>query len=129
MAKAISQRKLDSIRREWQEKLRLQDWRISSKFVPQSDINEQTNTDDSVGYCRHMDETKTAKIGVLRPEDYKDYHDPRSKDIENTIVHELLHCHMGVFYDDTRAVQVKVEQIIEIVTEALLNEKRRKTSK
>lgn len=126
MAKAISQRKLDAWKREWQKKLRLQDWRIKVRFSPKAILQERTGVEGAVGCCSHHEEAKAAEIDILRPEDWDAEFNKRQQDVEDTIVHELLHCHFAAFRGGERATQLAIEQIIETVTEAILNEKRRK---
>ncbi|SRR5229473_2248000 len=120
MAKAFSQRKLDGLRREWQKLLRLQDWKITAKFVNSDEIAE-----DRVGECNHLAEAREADINILLPSS-DEVVTERDQDVENTLVHELLHCHFAPFRDEDRAVVVQHEQAIEAITEALLVLKRKK---
>lgn len=122
MAKAISQRKLNSIKLEWQRKLRLQDWRIKISFADAEFLKDVAGF-EAVGACEAHPEPRKAEIWILQdvgelPED--------QQDIEETVLHELLHCHFEAFRTADPMNQLQIEQIIEVMTEALLAEKRAK---
>jgi hypothetical protein len=129
VAKAFSQRKLDGLRREWQKLLRLQDWRIVSKFVNPEILKERTQEEKAVGACGAFAETKEAEIIILGPQYWSEEYDARERDVEDTIVHELLHCHFAPFEGKNDAVALQHEQAIEAITEALLVLKRKKGNK
>ena len=122
MAAAISQRKLDDLRREWQKLLRLQDWKISAKFA----TNGETCGD--LGECSFIAEAKTAKIMILASDEVIDDEHHRKQDVENTLVHELLHCHFAPFFSGNKAVMLQQEQAIESIAGALVGLKRRKNA-
>jgi hypothetical protein len=126
VAKVISQRKLDSLRREWQKRLRLQDWKITSKFAPLGFLKEVTGTENPVGANESFVEAKEAKIHILRPEDWDKEYNERQQDVEDTVVHELLHCHFAVFDAEDNATRLRQEQVIESLTEAFMGLKRGK---
>jgi hypothetical protein len=122
VAKLISQRKLTSIKREWQKLLRLQDWKIKIRFATDEELEEATGV-EAVGACHSSPETREAQIliadvSVLEEGD-------RQRDVENTIVHELLHVHFAPFQSDHEAVKLQHEQAIEPITDALLKLKRK----
>lgn len=123
MAKAISQRKLDDLRREWQKTLRLQDWKITSKLVTAVELGEE---DDAVGRNYINLNAKHANIQVLAPEAADEERLERSKDVEDTLVHELIHCHFQPFWTDKEPMCTLQEQAIETLTGALLQLKRKK---
>ena len=120
MAKEFSQRKLDVLRREWQKLLRLQDWRITARFVNYEDL-----ADDRVGECSNLADSKEADIKIIHPEQLKDASET-DKDLENTLVHELLHCHFSPFRSNEEGTIIQHEQAIVAITEALVGLKRRK---
>src|SRR5947209_1947282 len=120
LAKAFSQRKLDALRRKWQKLLRLQDWRITSNFVNPEFLKEITGTELAVGACDAHVETKEARISVLGPEFWSDEDDPREQDVENTVVHELWHCHFAAFAPEDKATELQHEQTIEVITEVMM---------
>ena len=122
VAKVISQRKLSSLKLEWQKKLRLKDWTIKICYSPRELVQELTGC-NAIGACDCFVEAKVAKIHVVKP---RDEDGERSQDIENTVVHELLHCHFEAFQKAEPIVKLHIEQVIEILADALLAEKRGK---
>lgn len=120
MAKTPSQRKLDELRREWQKILRLQDWKISSKFVSAKELT------DGLGECEHLATAKTAKILILNPSEMDHAAEGIRGDPEDTLVHEMLHCHFSPFQSANKAVKLQQEQAIEAIAGALVGLKRRK---
>lgn len=122
MAKRVSQRQLDVLRREWQKRLRLQDWKITSRFVAPGDRPE--NMHDAVGYNFINEAAKEGRISILDPELADDGEMERSEDIENTLVHELLHCHLAPFFTEEEPEATLMEQAIELLAGALCELKR-----
>ena len=116
----MTQDELQSLCSEWQKTLRLQDWDIRARFVkhyrfPQSKQGEVS--------C--VEEQKTALIRILVPEDYEpDQEWPQ--DIEQTLVHELVHVHFIAFTDSEKgsAKDLALEQGVELTAWALVNLKR-----
>jgi hypothetical protein len=70
----------------WQQRLNLQDWDISVVVTHPSDLKPHT-----LGNIHWDAEKKTAVIRALDPSDYKLPFDEILKDIEFTVVHELIH--------------------------------------
>ena len=126
MGKTPSQRKLNSLRREWQKRLKLQDWKISIGWVDLAFLKEITGTDNPCGACENFTEAKEAKIWMLKPEEWGEEADARERDYENTIVHELLHCHFAHFTAIGSVETLIQEQLIEALTAAMLELKRQK---
>ena len=124
MVKAPSQRKLNTLRREWQKRLKLQDWKIIVGWAEEKFLQDITATETPVGACEYFPEAKEAKVWLLRPEDWAEEENKRERDFENTIVHEMLHCHFAHFADDGKVSVLIKEQLIEALTEALLELKR-----
>lgn len=107
--------------KEWQKILRLQDWIVSTSIERGRDFN----LEKSQGECSWNIQTKLAKIRVLDPSDYP----PGSmieQDMEQTLVHELLHLHYAPFdnfnYDSLE--NTALEQSIDSIAMALVNLKR-----
>jgi len=121
-----SQRKLDDLRREWQKRLKLRDWTISVKFADLKFLRDLTDIENPVGACEHFAETKQARIWVLQPSEWDAEPNERQQDVEDTIVHELLHCHFAAFGDRSDVGRLYVEQTIETLTAALIGLKRQK---
>jgi len=106
---------------EWQAILRLQDWDIQVTIERASSFKIPGNE----GECEWNIQYKTALIRILDPVDFPPY----SKwpyDMEETLVHELLHLHFVPFDNFERETHEKnaVEQAINLITCALLRLKR-----
>src|SRR5882724_4959966 len=124
MQKPPSQRKLNSLRCEWQKRLKLQDWKISVNWTTEEFLKEITQTDSPAGACENFPEAKEAKVWLLKPGEWRDEKDARERDYENTIVHELLHCHFAHFSAIGAVETLIQEQLIEALTAAMLELKR-----
>jgi hypothetical protein len=74
----------------WQQRLNLQDWNISVVVSHTSDLKPRT-----LGNIHWDADKKTAVIRVLDPSDYKIPFDDVLKDIEFTVVHELIHLELS----------------------------------
>lgn len=75
----------------WQQRLELQDWNISVAVSHPADLKPRT-----LGNIHWDAEKKTAVIRVLDPADYKQLtFDAILKDIEFTVVHELIHLELS----------------------------------
>ncbi len=75
----------------WQQRLELQDWNISVVVSHPADLKPRT-----LGNIHWDAEKKTAIIRVLDPADYKQMSfDGILKDIEFTVVHELIHLELS----------------------------------
>ena len=70
----------------WQERLQLQNWRISIVFSHPGDLRP-----NSLGNIRWDAERKSAVIRVLDPADYQWACLEMFADMEFTVVHELIH--------------------------------------
>src|SRR5215467_1934297 len=74
----------------WQKRLNLQDWDISVVVARASDLKPKT-----LGNIHWDSDKKTAVIRVLDPADYKLPFDDMLKDMEFTVVHELIHLELS----------------------------------
>jgi len=74
----------------WQQRLSLQDWNISVLVSRASDLKPRT-----LGNIHWDTDKKTAIIRVLDPVDYKLPFDDVLKDVEFTVVHELIHLELS----------------------------------
>jgi hypothetical protein len=102
----------------WQRRLNLKDWEISIVVAPIGTLKNNT-----VGNIRWDKDKKTAVIRVLDPADYKIPFDDILKDIEFTVVHELIHLEMSPVLADlnrTDANRMEEEYAVNHMTEALL---------
>ena len=106
---------LSKLTSKWQKILRLQDWGIHASIRR---ANEMVNT-DAEGECYWTLSLKEGFIHILDPID----HNPRAihpPDIEETLVHEMLHLHFAQWDDDTEGgIPVSGEQAIECIAQAL----------
>ena len=119
----ISQRTLDKLRREWQKRLGLLDWKISSKFIEnKEDIPEHFA--DAVAWNECLPEAKESRINIIRLNLLDEGNQERGSDVEDSLVHELLHCYFEQFWGETNNNAMLKEQAIEALTRALLELKR-----
>jgi hypothetical protein len=81
-----TQRFLDERLAVWQQRLKLQDWRVSVVMTRRGDLAPGT-----LGGIRWDKPKKSAVIWVLDPSDYRLPHREMLDDMELTIVHELVH--------------------------------------
>ncbi len=120
MPRKVGYKTLERWKREWQSILRLDDWVITIKFVRKDDMPEE----DVQGHVKWNYHAKTAWIRVLDP---RDYTGDGVQDIEDTVVHELVHLHLAPWETGEGTAEYALqEQAIELITGALLAVKRRK---
>ena len=74
----------------WQEQLNLQEWKVTVQITPRSGLKAAT-----LGGIRWDKPRKTATMAVLDPADYNLSKDEMLKDLEFTIVHELIHLELA----------------------------------
>jgi hypothetical protein len=74
----------------WQRRLNLQDWNISVVVARATDLKPKT-----LGNIHWDSDKKTAVIRVLDPADYKMSFSDMLKDMEFTVVHELIHLELS----------------------------------
>lgn len=107
----------------WQEKLRLQDWiiEVNIKRLRDMGIEALANVNWSLN-------KKMATISILDPIDYP----PDcmgTRDMENDLVHELLHLHFAPindhFNDENNIYSTFEEQAIESITSGLISVERK----
>lgn len=103
----------------WQRRLRLEEWNISVKLVRLGDLKPKT-----LGNIHWDTETHHANINVLSPMDYKLSFADSLKDMEFTIVHELVHLQLSSL-PRNEASRSAEEKAVNTLTEALLNLDRR----
>lgn len=89
----MTERRLQKLGRAWQKKLRLQDWHIQ---VVCGVTEKGKDGEYCMGWCEASPLRKTATITILDsslwPKRTPGYRG-RDKEIELTLIHELLHCH------------------------------------
>lgn len=115
-----TQEELEARCKLWQERLRLQDWRISITLVRREEIGEGVS-----GLCQPYAEIRYARIRVL---DSIDFYTSSllPYDHEHILVHELLHCHFPGFNADTSQREgLVIEQGVEALALSFLKAYRR----
>lgn len=119
----ITRETLEARCREWQRRLRLQDWKVTATF------DTWHSLDDRSGAISYNLQHKIAKVRVMDPRHYCDHWDADDRDWENHLIHELLHLHFAPFWvmeaDDKLKFEAQ-ELAINLLTGALLDLKRRR---
>ena len=108
----------------WQKRLNLKEWNISVVVSRATELKAKT-----VGNIHWDREKKTAVIRVLDPADYDLALEPMLKDIEFTVVHELIHLEMvPILSDLQRSAENRLEEehAVNHLAEALLKLAREK---
>ena len=117
----MTKRKLEALTKYWQKQLRIQDWIITPVFAKKEDMHSDT----SVGQVTTHFAEKTAEIKILSDK-YRAVPDKGDLEIEETIVHELLHIVL-LGYDMTsvnsKVYKLCIEQPINQIAKALINAK------
>jgi hypothetical protein len=114
-----SQPLLEAFCREWQRRLRVQDWQVSIYFVRGSDIQGKA------GQCYSQFSKKQAVIRLTELADADGWDYPY--DIEKTIVHELLHLVMAGIDPESKKTGLELdmeEQAVDTLATALIALKR-----
>jgi hypothetical protein len=99
----------------WQKRLKLEDWNITCRMVHPADLKPKT-----LGNIHWDSDVKRATISVLSPADYKMSFPDALKDMEFTIVHELVHLQLSSL-PRNEASRSAEERAVNTLTEALLN--------
>lgn len=106
---------------EWQKRLRLQDWIVKIRLCRAHELPI-----GSLAHVHYTVEKKMASIRITDPVDYP----PDSMvpyDMENSLVHELLHLHLAPITGDKASIEE--EQAIECITSGLLGVHRSQSQK
>jgi hypothetical protein len=106
----------------WQQRLRLQDWviRISIKRA-----RAMRGAGGALGYAQYERSLKSAEIVLMDPIDH-DEEDFVHYDLEQTLVHELLHLHFaGYEAKEGSPEHLCLEQAIDLSAYALIEAWRR----
>jgi hypothetical protein len=102
----------------WQKRLNLQGWDIAVVASRATELKPKT-----VGNIHWNREKKTAVIRVLDPADYSVPFDETLRDIEFTVVHELIHLEMVPVLSDLQRTEEnrrEEEHAVNHMAEALL---------
>jgi len=103
----------------WQKRLKLEDWNITFKLVHLTELKPKT-----LGNIHWDSDLKKANMNILCPADYKLPFPDALKDMEYTIVHELVHLQLSSL-PRNEASRSAEEKAVNTLTEALLNLDRR----
>jgi hypothetical protein len=104
----------------WQQRLNLQDWKISIVMAHQSELKPKT-----LGNIHWESDKKTAIIRVLDSSDYKMPFREMLDDMEFTVVHELIHLELSSL-PRSDASRRDEEHAVNQITDALLKLDRKK---
>lgn len=106
---------------EWQERLGLQEWRISLNDC----MSQKEMTDEGVDGCTEWQEVnKCARIEIMDPDEYGDCVIPF--DYERILVHELLHlklCLISETFGEDVLQERVAHQLIDDLARALVDAK------
>jgi signal transduction histidine kinase len=113
----ISQSRLDGMVRYWQHVLRLDDWACQARFARLGEMPPRV-----LGYSQHDAGLRALSIVVLRPADYpllarREGTAPKrgreiARDIEDTVLHELLHLRVRELADSAEADRSRAEEVV-----------------
>ena len=98
----------------WQQRLNLQDWKISIVMAHQSELKPKT-----LGNIHWESDKRTAVIRVLDASDYKMPFREMLDDMEFTVVHELIHLELSSL-PRSDASRREEEHAVNQITDALL---------
>ena len=103
---------------EWKNRLGLEKWTITALLnCGPSEINERF-----AGEAEYQSSIRSGSIRVLAQKYHEDEDD---YDFEQTLVHELLHLKLGIFWDNAQGIaQDLLHQTIEELAIALVDAKR-----
>jgi hypothetical protein len=74
----------------WQQRLQLESWKLTLIMAARTDLRPGT-----LGNIHWDLDAKTAQIRVLDPTDYNRPFDAALKDMEFTVVHEMIHLELA----------------------------------
>lgn len=103
----------------WQRRLQLPDWKVTIKMCRTPDLKPKT-----LGNIHWDTATKTATIAVLALPDYTMPYDKALRDMEFTVVHELIHLQLSSL-PRSEASRGAEERAVNQITQALLDLDRR----
>ncbi len=104
----------------WQKRLKLEHWNITVKLVRPGELKPKT-----LGNIHWDADTRSAAIKVLSPLDYRMEFTEAIKDMEFTVVHELVHLQLSSL-PRNEASRSAEEKAVNTITQALLDLDRQK---
>lgn len=105
---------LDALCREWQKRLRLQDWSIEIRYAEYGELD-----DDNGATISWFDQKKRARILVRPDEFFKEGTVPEN--VEIRVIHELLHLHLWYIEGHTPMQKIAEENAISFISVALFS--------
>ena len=99
----------------WQRRLQLTDWNVVIKMSRTTDLKPKT-----LGNINWDTATKTATVRVLALSEYSMTYEKALKDMEFTVVHELIHLQLSSL-PRSEASRGAEERAVNQITQALLN--------
>lgn len=108
MAKA-KRPNLNRLVKKWQPRLRLQDWHIQIAYGKPEDFSEHNK--GALGENLVSSLNKECTIHILDPKYIVDEGLPSTNNVELTVVHELVHCHIPTCKMTLPQMETAVEQI------------------
>jgi hypothetical protein len=113
----VTQFELNAWVAKWQSKLRLEDWDIEVGLQRQFDMPDPADQ----GYVRCLRSQKKARISLLDPVDFEPDSLSGPQDLEQTIVHELVHVHHAGIEPTEGEAMIISEQATDAIAWALVN--------
>lgn len=111
----MDQAKLETLCMTWKKRLGLSHWDITIRFAESGELEEWNE-----GRVLHKQCQEHALILIKRSEEYNAL-EGREQDIEETIVHELLHLVFGLFPEASSDLEEKVfDQSLDRVARVLI---------
>lgn len=108
----LNQEKVQKCARMWADSIGLKDWRIEVRVLPKPD-------DNVLGRCQITVERKIAAISIYEWTPVQN--DAIEEDLEETIVHELLHIHtQPIVHLKGDGKSLAEEQAVECLSVALV---------
>jgi hypothetical protein len=112
----LTERQLQRLCAQWQKRLRVQDWDVRVRVKRR----HQMELESKRAGCNYSLKLKEALIEIQSPLDYQPSVWPN--DMEQSLVHELLHLHFALFSaDDETPEGVAQEQAIDLIASALVS--------
>jgi hypothetical protein len=108
--------------RTWQRRLKLMDWEVEVRLVPASELKP-----DTLGNLRWNSDSRKALIRIMDPGDYDLPAAQIPRDIEMTILHELIHLQLSSLPRDPNR-RIEEERVVCRLAEALMSLERERES-
>ena len=122
----MTQKKLEQLVRKWQRILRLRDWDIEIISV---DHDGFTREGSCIAEIELSSNQKEAIMKVIKPDHYSIWNN-KKYDVEESVIHELLHIYLGGIEkyargEEETALHIATENAANLISEALVKLDRR----